>query len=67
MNNADFLKEMREIQSICDKAANGENVFCPKCGELLQFFGVDSGKHPGVFCPNNDFQVLINLKTKEDR
>ncbi|MNP39489.1 hypothetical protein D3C76_1330670 [compost metagenome] len=64
MSKDDFIKEMREVQEICDKAMKGENVRCPKCGTLLIVNRFDSGKPPSVSCPNNDFNVLINLNNK---
>lgn len=61
-SNEEFFKQVREMQDICDRAMKGEEVNCPNCGEKLTFYGIDSGRHPGVFCPNNDFKVLMDFK-----
>ncbi|GIO86750.1 hypothetical protein J25TS5_36820 [Paenibacillus faecis] len=62
MNENEFIKEIRVLQQIADRAMAGEEVYCPKCGELLIINKLGSGKHPSVFCPNNDFKVMIDYK-----
>ena len=57
-----IIQEMRELQSITDRARNGDSVPCPHCGETLVYYGPDSGEVPGVFCPNKDFKALFNMK-----
>ncbi|SFE86897.1 hypothetical protein SAMN04487969_108134 [Paenibacillus algorifonticola] len=60
--NKKFIMEVREMQYICDRAMRGEEVNCPECGEKLLYYGLNSGKHPAVYCPNNDFKVLMDFK-----
>lgn len=55
-----FFKEIRELREIRNRVINGETVFCPNCGAQLIFCGLNSGKHPGIFCPNNDFKILMD-------
>jgi len=61
-SNNEFIKEIREMQDIFERAMKGEEVCCPKCGEKLVFYVLGSGKHPGLFCINNDFKVLMDFK-----
>ncbi|MFB6366569.1 hypothetical protein ACFCP7_21355 [Paenibacillus elgii] len=55
----EILKEVKRIQRIREKVVGGEEVKCPNCGQTLMFFGKDSGKHPGIYCPTDDFEILI--------
>ena len=56
---AEILKEVECNQLIREKVVKGEKVVCPKCGEVLFYSGKQSDKHPGVYCPNDDFEILI--------
>jgi hypothetical protein len=58
------IEEIRKTKDIVKRAVNGEIVACPKCGEILVYCGPESGKHPGVFCPNKDFEVYMEFKNK---
>ncbi|WP_322908156.1 hypothetical protein [Paenibacillus campi] len=62
MNENEFIKEIRTLQNIVDRAMVGEKVYCPNCGELLMINKLGSGKHPSVFCPNGDFRAMIDYK-----
>lgn len=46
---------------IINKLVSGEQVNCPQCGEPLVLRGQNSGTHPGVFCPSDDFEILIEF------
>ncbi|AWB43488.1 hypothetical protein DCC85_04130 [Paenibacillus sp. CAA11] len=61
-SHEEILGEIVVIQTIREKLMKGETVKCPKCGEYLNFLGKNSGKHPGVFCPNGDFEILIHYE-----
>ncbi|XOK62179.1 hypothetical protein ACJ7K1_03315 [Paenibacillus elgii] len=65
----EILKEIERVQEIREKVVAGEEVKCPNCGQTLMFFQKDSGRHPGVYCPNDDFEVLIEYDrlSKEER
>ncbi len=63
MDKDKIISEMRAIRDLGEKAMNGEDVYCPKCGALLTFYGPNSGKHPGLFCPNGDFKTLLDYKS----
>lgn len=58
----EILSEIEVIQTIREKLMKGERVKCPRCDEYLKFLGKNSGKHPGVFCPNGDFEVLVDYE-----
>ncbi|WP_411348053.1 hypothetical protein [Paenibacillus sp. WLX2291] len=58
----EVLKEIELMQTTRQKVMSGEKVSCPKCGKNLIFFDKNSGRHPGVFCPNGDFEILIEYK-----
>ncbi|SCW83736.1 hypothetical protein SAMN04487970_106222 [Paenibacillus tianmuensis] len=64
----EILREVKRIQRIREKVMAGEEVKCPNCGQTLMFFGKDSGKHPGIYCPTDDFEILIEYDhlSKED-
>ncbi|GGJ31898.1 hypothetical protein [Paenibacillus hunanensis] len=58
-SHEEVLKDIEMMQTIRKRVMNGDNVSCPKCGERLIFLDKNSGKHPGIFCPNGDFEILI--------
>lgn len=60
----EILEEIEEMHLLRKKVMSGEKIPCPKCGEYLIFYGKNSGKHPGIFCPNNDFEILIEYDNK---
>lgn len=62
MENEFKRKPAHDINSIIARTINGEKVECPKCGYTLIFNDVNSGKHPGIFCPNNDFRIMMDFK-----
>ncbi len=61
-SHEEVLKEIEMMQTIRKRVINGENVSCPKCGERLIFLDRNSGEHSGIFCPNKDFEILIEYR-----
>jgi transposase len=66
INNEEIRKytreEYQEIRKIIEKVLKGEEAECPHCGMPLVYCGKDSGRHPGIYCPNKDFEVIVELK-----
>lgn len=60
-----FFKEMKELREIINKVSRGETALCPKCGAKLVYYDRNSGKHPGIFCPNNDFKTLLDYRSDD--
>lgn len=57
-NKLKITFKIDHINDIRKRLKQGERVECPKCGALLQYYGPGSDYHPGIFCPNKDFEVL---------
>ncbi|MDQ0110639.1 hypothetical protein [Paenibacillus harenae] len=54
-----------DSKNIDIRVSKGEKVPCPKCGEILIYQSFDSGKHPSIVCPNNDYSVLLEVKRSD--
>ena len=39
----------------------GKVVRCDTCSTPLTYFGRNSGRHPGVYCGNECFAILLNM------
>lgn len=60
----EVIRENEEIDRIIVKMSKGEEVKCPKCGEILM--GNEQGKLKStISCPNKDFEVHLDFKSSK--
>ncbi|MGK2857515.1 MAG: hypothetical protein ACSLFQ_09940 [Thermoanaerobaculia bacterium] len=56
-----------EVFAIASNLKEGRTEHCKGCGGELIFKGVDSGVHPGIYCPNGCTEILFEMRPRPDR
>jgi hypothetical protein len=57
-----ILEEVKAHDRIVADVMAGKTVTCGVCGQPLKYYGVDSGRHPGIYCGNGCTEILMTVK-----
>lgn len=57
-----LLEEVARVEQMVAAVRDGKEVLCKTCGLPLAFYGLNSGRHPGVYCPTGCTAVLVELR-----
>jgi hypothetical protein len=57
-----ILEESARLEKLMADVRAGVEVLCETCKLPLAFFGPNSGRHPGIFCPTGCTEILAEFK-----
>ncbi len=63
----EILRELDSQNAAIKAVGGGANVPCDVCGKPLVLFGLESGRHPGIFCETGCTAILFGMERVKPR
>ena len=61
-SDQDIVEYFMKMEKLMTDVKAGVEILCETCKLPLVFFGPESGRHPGIFCPTGCTEILADFK-----